>query len=206
MALFQQNNNNDQLASQVMALRSQGLADSVIVGELGQKGFSPQQVSTVLSSLDASAGPDDMPLPDNGMGGSSFASFGSPSAQPGNSSLQAGGAGDDALYSRIEEIAEGLIDEKWDELIGEVKKIVSWKQKVEERQTRLESDLAKLKEDFKTLHQGVLGKLGEYDGAIKDVGTQLHAVGMVFKDVIPQFVENVKELKHVADGMKHGKD
>jgi hypothetical protein len=34
---------------------------------------------------------------------------------------------------------------------------------------------------------------------MSDVGTELNAVGKVFKDVIPEFVENVKELKSITN-------
>jgi len=95
-----------------------------------------------------------------------------------------------------------MIDEKWDELISEVKKIVEWKTKFEEKQAVLSSDVAKLKDDFKTLHQGVLGKLEDYDTRMRDVGTELKAVGKIFKDVIPEFVENVKELSSLTNRVK----
>ena len=88
---------------------------------------------------------------------------------------------------------------KW---IAEVKKIVQWKEKVEEKQNKLVSDVEKIKEDFKTLHGGVLGKLEEYDERMQDVGTELKAVGRVFKDVVPEFVENVKELRSLKDEWK----
>ena len=64
------------------------------------------------------------------------------------------------------------------------------------------NDVEKLKEDFKVLHEGVLGKLEDYDTRMRDVGTELKAVGKVFKDVIPEFVENVKELKGIKDSWK----
>ena len=57
-------------------------------------------------------------------------------------------------------------------------------------------------EDFKQLHQGVLGKVEEYDKRMQEVGTELHAVGKVFKDVVPVFTENVKELRSITKGMK----
>jgi hypothetical protein len=109
---------------------------------------------------------------------------------------------DNNLYERIEETVEGMIDEKWDELIGEVKKIVEWKEKMEDNLHKLSSDVDKLKEDFKLLHQGVLGKVDEYDNRMRDVDTELKAVSKVFKDVVPEFVENVKELKSITAKQK----
>ena len=122
-------------------------------------------------------------------------------ASPGMS--QQGMQPQDNIYDRIEEITEGIVDQRWDELIIEVKKILEWKQKVEDAQRKIENDVVKLKEDFKVLHTGVLGKLESYDERMSEVGSELKAVGKVFKDVVPVFVENVKELKHHVE--KHKK-
>lgn len=169
------------VVSQILELRNQGLTDNLIQAELQRRGYPPEQVQGALQEADMPSAPDT---------GSYY-----PTAPP-------AGGGQDNIYERIEEITEGLIDEKWEELLAEVKKIVEWKEKVEERQTRLQNDLEGLKENFKTLHQGVLGRLESYDERMQDVGTELKAVGKVFKDVIPEFVEYVKELKEIKEGMK----
>ena len=90
-------------------------------------------------------------------------------------------SGDDAFSGRLEEIAESIIEEK---------------------QTKMANDLERLKDDFNVLHQGVLGKLDDYDLRMTDVGTELKAVGKVFKDVVPEFVENVKELSSITSRLK----
>lgn len=203
MALFNNQQQGPPLSEQVMQLRTQGLTDDLIISELGKNGIPPAQIQTEISRMDLSepqAGPSGgMPPQDTMMPSmpSSPGSLSMPSMGPSASSGSDGG-----LYERMEEITESLIDEKWDELIGEVKKILDWKNKVEERQSKIEGDVSKLKEDFKVLHEGVLGKLEQYDDRMKDVGTELKAVGKVFKDVIPQFVENVKELGHITKGRK----
>ena len=184
---------------EVLQLRAQGLTDNLIVSELQKKGYSMPAISQAIAQSDS--GDDFM----GGMG-NEF-----PSAPP----IQRASSGGypmppplpatnnpDNLYERMEEVAESLIDEKWDELIAEVKKIVEWKEKIEEKQSMMNNELDKLKEDFKILHQGVLGKLDDYDQRMQDVGTELKAVGKVFKDVVPDFVDNVKELKGITQGMK----
>ncbi len=160
----------DDITANVGQMRSQGLPDTVIQNEMAKQGFPEPAVNQAISQMDMSQGvppasPPPMPAP-----------------------------GQDPMSGRIEEIAESIIDEKWDELISEVKKIIDWKNSVEEKQTKLAYDLQKLKEDFASLHQGVLGKLEAYDNRMRDVSTELNAVGKVFKDTIPEFVENVKEL------------
>lgn len=179
----------------ILELRQQGLSDEVISQELARKGMGPQDIQMAMEQADtppmAGGGTPEMPAP-------------APTPQQPMPSPSAGAmpAEESNIYERIEAIVEGMIDEKWDELIGEVKKIIEWKDKIEEKQNRMMHDLEKLKEDFKTLHQGVLGKLEDYDHKMTDVSTELKAVGKVFKDVVPEFVENVKELKDITKGAK----
>jgi len=182
----------------VMQLRNQGLTDQLIMNELSKRGYDPSQVQMAISQLDSGYG-QEMPTAPSSYGNYGGGQSSYPSS-PASSNSSSGADGN--IYERIQEIAETMIDEKWDELLAEVKKIVEWKEKVEEKQLKIESDVQKLKDDFNVLHQGVLGKLEDYDTRMRDVGTDLKAVGRVFKDVIPEFVENVKELSSVTERMK----
>lgn len=171
----------------VLQLREQGLTDNLILAELSKQGYDMEEAQAALAQADEAYPLEaSLPLPRNGEANKSMSS----PAVDGN------------VYERIEEIAENMIDEKWDELIAEVKKIIEWKEKVEDKQRQLSNDLQKLKEDFQVLHQGVLGKLEVYDNRMRDVGTELKAVGKVFRDVIPEFVENVKELSSIKNELK----
>src|SRR3989338_1669738 len=186
MAGFAQNGN---AVSTVLQLRNQGLTDDLIMDEMARQGFRPETVSQALSQADGSA--------DMGMASSSYGRMGMmPPSAPLSENPQ------NYMYSRMEDIAENLIDEKWDQLLGEVKKIIEWKERVESTQAKLISDVGKLQDDFKLLHGGVLGKLEDYDARMRDVGVELKAVGKVFKDVVPQFVENVKALSSIKDEMR----
>lgn len=194
MALFDKNKSS--LADEVMQLRQQGLTDDLIMDELIEKGYSQPQINQALEQFpdqadtEEEAYPEEPPAPSPRMPAkdrlNSYSSEPAASGEMGN------------IYERIEEIAESMIDEKWDDLIAEVKKIVEWKEKMEEKQGKMISELEMLKDNFKELHQGVLGKLEDYDAQMREVGTELKAVGKVFKDVIPTFVDNVKELKDIT--------
>jgi len=191
------------LAGQVQQLRGEGLTDSLIMGELSKQGFKAEEIHAAIAGVEGS--PSGTPSMNNSAIAVPPMQPGMPPANMGfpSSSMPNQPTGEDAnIYERIEAITESMIDEKWDQLISEVKKIVEWKDKIEERQSSIMSDLTKLKEDFKTLHQGVLGKLGDYDTRMRDVDTELKAVGKVFKDVVPVFVENVKELSDITGKIK----
>ena len=174
------------LVPEILQLRSQGLTDNLIAQELQNRGYVQAQIDQAMIHADSANGP----------------SYSAPSPSYPQPRMPAPSAEDSNIYERIEEITESMIDEKWDELIAEVKKIIEWKDKIEEKQNKIINDVQKLKEDFTVLHQGVLGKLEDYDGRMRDVGVELKAVGKVSKDVIPEFVENVKELKGITERQK----
>lgn len=178
-------------------LRNEGLSDNQIIEELKSRGYALPQINDALAQA-AIAGPEIMP---EAGGWEEEGERGEKESIMGAGGMMAGGD----MEGRIEEIAESIIDEKWELLVEEVKKIVEWKEKVEEEVDRLKSEAGRLKEDFKELHQGVLGRLESYDEKMTEVGTELKAVGKVFKDVIPEFVENVKELRSVTKEVKKKK-
>ena len=178
--------NQADVVSRVAEMRNQGLSDNIIAEELKNSGYDYNEVNQALMQTDYPPADFSAAFPSS-----------APMMPPARAYPEEGG-----VYERMEEIAENLVDEKWEQLIGEVKKIIDWKERMEEEISQIHNDLEKAKEDFKLLHQGVLGKLEDYDTRMRDVGTELKAVGKVFKEVIPEFVENVKELKSITEKRK----
>ena len=93
-----------------------------------------------------------------------------------------------------------------DDFVTEMKKVVAWKDQTEKTIASMQTTIEKMKEDFNLLHQGVLGKINQYDDQIKEVDSELKAVGKVFKDVIPVFTNSVKDLHQISQDLKGGKD
>jgi prefoldin subunit 5 len=114
-----------------------------------------------------------------------------------------GGGGDMGVSAEeIEELVESIIDEKWDELVKDINKIVEWKNEVESKLVRIEQRFDSLKDDFDKLHQAIIGKIGEYDKNILEVGAEIKAMEKVFSKVLPIFTENVNELNRITQTMK----
>jgi len=103
---------------------------------------------------------------------------------------------------RIEEIAEAIIDEKWNEIVKSINKIADWKDQTESRLTKIEQQMVDMKTSFDQLHKGVLGKIGEYDKNLTNISSEIHAMDMVFQKVLPVMTENVKEMGRITDDMK----
>lgn len=102
----------------------------------------------------------------------------------------------------VEEIVESVIEEKWEEIVKDISKVVEWKNVTESKVNTLENDFTNLKEEFDRLHQAVIGKIGEYDKNILNVGAEIKAMEKVFSKVLPVFTEKVNQLADVADSIK----
>ena len=103
---------------------------------------------------------------------------------------------------KIEEIAEAIIDEKWNEFIINVNKIIAWKERTEARMTALEKRFEDVKASVDELQKTMIGKIGEYDKHITDVGTEVKAMEKVFQKVLPSFTSNVNELSRITEDLK----
>ncbi|MDD9953748.1 MAG: hypothetical protein OXR66_05420 [Candidatus Woesearchaeota archaeon] len=101
-----------------------------------------------------------------------------------------------------EELIEAIIDEKWNDLMSDINKVIAWKDTTESRITRLEQELTDTKEQFDKLHKAIIGKVGEYDEHILSVGAEVKAMEKVFSKVLPVFTENVAELQRITDKVK----
>lgn len=193
---------------EVAQLRQQGLSNNQIVQQLQRKGFSAQQIYDAMSQADLAKfsgapaqqqqqppqqPPAEMPPPPQPQEYP-------PQQQAYPQEYQQYPAPNND--ERISEIAEAIINEKWEELLSEVKKITDWKDKVDSELKKLSDDFQHLKDQFNELHKGVLGKISEYDEHIRDVGSELKAVEKVFKDVIPSFTQNVGELSKITKTLK----
>ncbi|MCX6707163.1 MAG: hypothetical protein NT001_03405 [Candidatus Woesearchaeota archaeon] len=103
---------------------------------------------------------------------------------------------------KIHEIAEAIIEEKWTELIDNVNRIIDWKDNTESKINKLQQQVEDLNHSFDKLHEGVLGKISEYDRGIIDISVEIKALEKVFQKILPGFMENVNELSRITAKMK----
>jgi len=186
--------------NQVLQLRNQGMNNNQIIQELQNKGFNSQQIFDAMSAADASGYADpaiaqpEMGPPAMGQGQMPPA-MGVPEQMPAISSQP-------ESRERIEEMAEAIIDEKWEELVKSINKIIEWKEKVEGDITKIQQEAKDLKENYNQLQSSIIGKINEYDRNIINVGTEVKAMEKVFKDILPKFTENINELGRIVKTKK----
>ena len=104
--------------------------------------------------------------------------------------------------TKIEELVEAIVEEKWVDLVKDVNKIIEWKSKVESDTASIKQEIEDLKESFNGLQKNIIGKIDEYDKNITKVSTNIKAMENVFQKAIPTFTENINELARTVESLK----
>jgi len=182
---------------QIRAMRSRGFDNNQIVQALQRNGYSSTQIFDALNQADLVSGTS-IPEPPGFAPGQAQASGGGVAQE----ASQGADAGASISSEEVEELVESVISEKWAELSKDINKIVEWKADVESKLIRLDQRIESMKDDFDKLHQAIIGKIGEYDKNILEVGAEIKAMEKVFSKVLPVFTENVNELNRITQTLK----
>lgn len=185
----------------VLQMRSQGLSNNQIIATLQREGYSSSQIFDAMTQADikgtvippAQMQEEQMMMPQQ-------QPIAPMAPMPPQEYMQPPVA--EVPRAQIEEVAETIIEEKWDDLMKAVEKIAAWKDNAENRLAKMEQGIEDLRKNFEQLQSGVLGKVSEYDQGIRDVGVEIKAMEEVFKKVLPSFTENIGELGKITRAMK----
>ena len=199
---------------QVVQLRQQGLNDNQIIQALQKDGFASAQIFDAMSQADIQSGAGGTPAP------IAPGQSPTPTAQPAAPAMAAQPAapamapptdmvqppeeyGGDST-ERIEEIAEAIIDEKWEVLVKDIHKIVEWKDEMDSKMSKVESEVSDIREDFDKLHKAIISKIDEYDKNLSDVGSEIKSMNQVFQKILPTFTENISTLSRITKNLSAG--
>jgi DNA-binding transcriptional MerR regulator len=186
----------------IQQLRAQGTPNNQIIQLLQSEGFNSDQIFDAMNQADMQ----------QNIGQGVVEPSISPQSTENPMQMNPSGYGDtqsnfDNFGSNpnrdlIEETTEAIINEKWKEITGNLQKIISWKENMEAKLNHLEGNFKSLQNNFDKLHQAIIGKIGEYDQNILNVGTEVKAMEKVFQKILPTFTENVSELSRLTEKLK----
>jgi len=182
----------------VLAMRMQGLPNSQIIQALQRDSYTSQQIADAMAQADIKYNVEPVPS------GNSDGGYDEPQ-YPQNYGQQSSGEGGGEMpiaMESLQALVEAVIEEKWQDLIKNVSRIVDWKEKTDMRLAAIEQQIANLKDSFDKLHSSILEKIGDYDKTMVSVGTDLRAMEKVFSKILPGFMENVSELSRVTEDLK----
>lgn len=192
---------------QVLMMKQQGYTNNQIVQTLQSQGYNTNQIFDAINQAGLSGGFEAMPeQPETGIPeyGQNYEQ--QPYQEQSFQSLQQTPREIQAPVSideeRIQEVAEAIIDEKWEELAKDIKKVIEWKEQSENRIAKIEQQILDLRMSIDSLTKSIMSKISAYDQNIVDVGTEVKAMEKVFQKVLPTLTESVNKLDRMAKGYK----
>ncbi len=189
----------------VLQMRTQGLSNSQIIEELEKEGYTPNQIFDAMNQADMKNSVTKAPTPEPFEAQNPInpvqetVSTITPAVQE-----QPAPQGEvlDSETEKMEEIAEAIIDEKWEDFVDTINKVIEWKEKVEQRLSQMDSRIKDLRDQFTQLQKGTLDKMSEYDEHVTEIGTEIKAMEEVFKKILPTLTENVTQLSQIVKELK----
>lgn len=103
---------------------------------------------------------------------------------------------------RIEEIAESIIDEKWQRVVEDIGDLSVWKDKIKTEITSIKQEVLRIESRFESLQKSIMGRIKEYDTQVGDVGTDVRAIEKLLQNILKPLTNNVKELKRITEKLK----
>ncbi len=202
------------LIEQVMVLMDQGYPHEEIIGKLQAQGYADKEIEEAVAQAQTKASveseqqiPPAPPTPQMQPSllnrESSTQAYESPSLPP-RMQEQPSQA---PVYSRdteerIQEIAESIIDEKWQRVIEDMGDMSAWKEKVKTEILSVKQEVLRIEGRVEAMQQAILGRIKEYDSQVGDVSTDVKAVEKLLQNVLGPLTENVRELKRVTERLK----
>ena len=190
---------------QVLMMKQQGYTNNQIVQTLQSQGYSSDQIFDAINQAGLSGGFEASPeQAEVGMSdyGQTYAQYPQqqqyqPIQTP--SEIQTPVSIDE---ERIQEVAEAIIDEKWQELAKDIRRVIEWKERSEDRIAKIEQQILDLRLSLDNLTKGIMSKITSYDQNIVDVGTEVKAMEKVFQKILPSLTESVKKLDRMTKDVK----
>ena len=197
---------------QVIMMKQQGYTNNQIVQMLQSQGYDTNQIFDTINRVGLSGGfreesqqqPEqiDIGMPDYGQ------TYHEVQPQPQAPSFQPPREIQPPVSideERIQEVTEAVIDEKWEEFAKDIRKVIEWKDRSEDRIAKLEQQLIDLRQSIDILTRSITSRISAYDQNIVDVGTEIKAMEKVFQKVLPNLTESVNKLDRLAKGGKEQK-
>lgn len=210
MALFQKKSTEEKKPSaleQIKQLKKQNLSNNQIIQNLQGQGFKPHEIFDGLNQIDAEPQATGQPMPEPAPTPQKTQPMPQQYQQPTpqyQQPQQYPVPQQELSIQRedIEEIVEEIIDEKWEDLITSVEKIVEWKETLESEIANSKKEIEDMKKEFSELRQGMIGQLSSYQQNMNDVGTELKAMQKVFKQSIPELADKISDLDRLSKKIK----
>lgn len=106
------------------------------------------------------------------------------------------------VVEELQRVLEEIIEEKWAEVMDKLKAVDEWRARTETSIAAMGERVDAVEKDISNIQAAVLGKVTEYEGAMKEVTTEIQAFEKMMTKIVPELSENVKLIRESAGKMR----
>lgn len=206
---------------EVADLMKQGYTDADIIKYLEESGYSPKDINDAVNQarikieLAETAGEEYQPeyseeqVPEAPAPAPKSRAVPVPAPAPGYGQGQGGYYPQQYQYQQetpsveaIEEIAEGIISEKWDEFRAKFGDIAEMKANFEARLNELADRVKRIESAMDRLHVATLSRVDEQGRSVKALSSEVEALEGTLSKVIQPLVSSAKEFREASESKK----
>jgi len=104
--------------------------------------------------------------------------------------------------SEVEELAEKIIEEKWVTVKKDIDALKQWKDESIVAFGEIKTKMEEITTSLDLFKKALSEKIAGYSDGIKDLGADIKAMDMVFKQILPELTSDVKELSSIVGKFK----
>ena len=102
----------------------------------------------------------------------------------------------------IEEVAEAIVDEKWQELSSMMSNLNMWKERVSSEIDAIKQELLRVRNHQENLQNTVIGRVEGYNKNIQNISAEMKALERVFSKIMEPLTNNIKDLSRITDVLR----
>jgi len=102
----------------------------------------------------------------------------------------------------IEELAEEIVNEKWQEVKSKIGDVIEWKSYAERRINSIDERIKRMESSMDRLQAALLSKVNEYGRGVKDLGAEMNSLEGALGKILSPLVDNIKELGKITEDLK----
>ena len=105
-------------------------------------------------------------------------------------------------YDEMQSVVEEIIEEKWKDMLSSMGDITTWKVQFEDDMEAAKQEILRLQARFDTMQAAMVGKVGEYEGSMRDLSTEMKALEQVMQKILEPLTSNIKELGRIVEDLR----
>ncbi len=102
----------------------------------------------------------------------------------------------------VQELAEEIINEKWEEFKTKIGDMTELKRYIGSKLKQVEDRVKRVELNFDKVQLGIMGQVKQYGSRIDSLDAEVQALQSAFSQILQPLVSSVKELRDVSDEIK----